>query len=262
MPSIVIRLHPDKAVDPAVFTTYLQNLQIQAFDLSFTDPTTGAPAGQPASFLTAATDPPFPPDPPDYGPSAGDNTGIVQHVEVQFVGGGGGGLNFWLPVSLATAVIEVPATGYENLRLAVSRGTEEIGAGGPYYNVALEPGSLTPDQFQFSGVNSLYLAIPAPITAANAVYLTLPGDGSPPPFDQLLAAVTQALGVDPGGALPELGDADPRAMPQHRLRDRVELATRAADPAGLVVRLCTTTRPTAGTPLIRTSRTAGSSRAP
>ena len=209
MPSIVIRLHPDKAVEPAVFTTYLQNLQIQAFDLSFTGPTTGAPAGQAASFLTAATDPPFPPDPPDYGPSAGDNTGIVQHVEVQFVGGPGGGINFWLPVSLATAVIEVPATGYENLRLAVSRGTEEIGAGGPYYNVALEPGSLTPDQFQFSGVNSLYLAIPAPITEANAVYLTLPGDGSPPPFDQLLAAVTQVLGVDPGGALPELGTLTP-----------------------------------------------------
>ena len=212
MPSIVIRLHPDKAVDPNVFTTYLQNLQIQAFDISFGAAKIGAQAGQTAAFFPAAVNPPFPlippplgGGPPDFGANAGAHTGIVQQyaIEVSLP-------PLWAPVSLATAVIEVPATGYENLRLAVSRGAEEIDAGGPFYNVVLDPGSLTPDQFQYSSVTSLYLALPAPVTAANAVYLTLPSDGSPPEFDQLLTAVNGVLGVDPGGAaLPDLGTLTP-----------------------------------------------------
>lgn len=211
MPSIVIRLHPDKAVDPNVFTTYLQNLQIQAFDLSFGEPKTGTQVGQAATFFPAAVNPPVPfpwpgpggppVGPPDFGPNAGANTGIAQQYVVA-----PGIFPTWAPVSLAIAVIDVPATGYENLTLNVSRGAENIEPGGPFYNVALDAGSLTPGQFQNSGVTSLYLALPVPVTAANAQYLTLPSDGSPPNFDQLLAAVQGVLGVDPGGLpLPDLG---------------------------------------------------------
>ena len=201
MPSIVIRLHPDKAVDPGAFTGYLQNLQITAYDLSFGDVSTGGTQVGQAAFLPAAVNPPFPPVPPDFSPNAAANTGIVQNYEISF---GVFGF-FYSPVAVATAIINVPATGYENLRLAVSRGAEQIDPGGPFYNVAVDPNTLTPDQFQGSSITSLYLTIPAPVTAANAVYLTVPSDGSPPNFDQLLAAVTGVLNVDPGGALPDLG---------------------------------------------------------
>src|SRR6266498_3745208 len=143
MPSIVIRLHSDKAVDPNVFGSYLQNLQIQAFDLSFGNPNSGNAVGQ-ATFFSATVNPLFfLQGPPNFGPNAGANTGIVQHYEVTLTPKPP--FFTYTPVALATAVIQVPATGYENLRLEVTRGTEQIDPGGEFYNVAVDPNLFTPD---------------------------------------------------------------------------------------------------------------------
>ena len=139
--------------------------------------------------------------------ASGDDGHSAARCEVR-LGGGGGGLNFWLPVSLATTVIEGSCHGISILRLAVSRGTEEIGAGGPYNILRARTRLAHPDQLPDRRRRRWPSPSSAPITAANAVYLTLQVI-VPPPFGQLLAAVTQALGVRSAAHYPRAGDADP-----------------------------------------------------
>ena len=211
---IVIRLHPTAPVDGPTFTGYLSKLVINAAALTYTDPsyTPGELATGEADYhpLDAGTmtgieaDNPFVPlpnytsAPPPGAASAGP--GLAQHLETQTVGL----LTYDFPAAAATAVIEVdvpPWQGtFDNLHLVITRGAETIQTDSDYYVVPLDPGPMPgPEGFQGLQTTSFYLPIPAP-PAANGVGLTLPADGSPPPFDQLLSAVQNVLGIDPGGA--------------------------------------------------------------
>src|SRR5215210_489606 len=123
---IVLRLHPVKPEAAAQFTNYLNNLTIQAFDLSVSHPAGEHPAGmQPDGELIGEVK-----NPPD----AGAQTGIVQH-EVDDV------LGFPHPAAAATAVIEFtpPAgghveypgegtsqQGYSDIRLEITRDGKKI----------------------------------------------------------------------------------------------------------------------------------------
>jgi hypothetical protein len=119
--------------------------------------------------------------------------------------------------SVATAIISInAAVTPENIRL------ELVWGGGPptpvtpnYYDVAVvaapapdlttwvpDPSGLNPQPDPWAqlaaNATSLYLEL-SPPPAANAASVQLPNDGSPPPFETLLAAMMQILGSDPGG---------------------------------------------------------------
>ena len=73
---IVLRLTPPTAIDAATFTTYLNNLNINVYDISYTDPSVGKFIGS-AKFVG-------PVYPPPGGPPPG-GTRIVQHVDPIFL---------------------------------------------------------------------------------------------------------------------------------------------------------------------------------
>lgn len=176
---IVLRLTPPTAVDAGTFTTYLNNLTVTVFDISYAQPTAGVLIGS-AAFV-----------PPAFPPPAGTRIAQFQILA---------GLQ-----SVATAVIEYipPDPEYVTPDLRI-----ELDWGGPrplnvsqlYYDVVLynRPGPF-PLPATFQGIPdasvSAFVTLPPPTTL-----LTLPNDNTPPNFDDLLAAVTAVLAADP--ALP------------------------------------------------------------
>ena len=216
---ITIRVVPSSPFDAATFTQYLDPaglgpLQITAYDLSFNSPTDGQLIGR-ASYSSPTTPPgppttydpntdPVPPpsSPPDYGA-----TTIAQQVDLVPPASVSGSLVLWDSAhyafqSVATAVIQVAAVPtFENLRLVATWGAgpnaPQITIDNPFYKVAVPSGTMDPATWA-SLPPSLYLELPAPPKAAAAA-ISLPGNGSPPPFDALLAAVMAIVSQDPGG---------------------------------------------------------------
>jgi hypothetical protein len=225
-------------------TNALGNLQITAYDLSYGNVDNSPPAGPGAVIGTAtyvpSTNPPnatsapgnplFPIGgitlpiftPPTY--PAGLTSGIAQQwdtvpnqnpVVVQAVLVGPGSVAYSSLESVATAVIEInplSGTALENLRLVaqwgVGAGAQPIPVISEFYQLELLPppaGWQDPNNWATFAPQA-YIQVPAPPPAASPYSVTLPEDGSPPPFDLLLTAVKAALTVDPGGALPNLGN--------------------------------------------------------
>lgn len=187
---IVLRLTPPIATDAGTFTTYLDNLTINVYDVSYEYAgTNGTP--DPGAFIGSATfaGPPFPINPA---------TQIVQHDVPPLA-------------SVATAVIEYPGapSGAEyiapDLRIEFQRPfpAPAIFAAQIYYDVQLYVHALPfpPTAFQAipDDAVSAFVTLP-PVTNPNAVSLTLPSDGTPPNFTVLLNTVTAVLSQDPGGA--------------------------------------------------------------
>jgi hypothetical protein len=179
---IVLRLLPPTAVDFATFTSFLNNLIIKVYDISYGQPTNGTLIGS-AAFVPPA----FPPNPA---------TQIVQHLTPPLM----------LPPleSVATALIPYPPPVHEyvgpDLRIEFDRGAAQTFAPRFYYNVQVTniPGPFPPpNAFQPipDSEVSAFVTVP-PLTSSLAV----PGDGTPPKFEDLLAAVTAVLNADP--ALP------------------------------------------------------------
>lgn len=167
---IILRLTPPTAIDAATFTTYLNNLKIQVYDISYTAPTAGTLIGS-ATFAAAH---------------------IVQHAPPPF----------FIPESVATALIKYTPPGPEfdwpDLRIEFDRGAAQpIFDSRLYYNVPFTdiPGPFpSPAAIQLiPDVDvSAFVTLPALTNP-----LTIPGDGTPPKFDDLLAAVTAVLNADP-----------------------------------------------------------------
>lgn len=185
---IVLRLTPPVATDEATFTSYLTNLTIKVYDVSYAAPADGELIGS-AAFAP----PPFPPNPA---------TQIVQHLTPPFL---------ILPLeSVATAVIPYggPPSGAEyispDLRIEFDRtGAPTVFDPRIYYdvNVFFSGIPLLPADYQLipDDAVSAFVTLP-PTTNPAAVSLTLPTDGTPPNYTDLLNAVTTVLSQDP--ALP------------------------------------------------------------
>jgi Tc toxin complex TcA C-terminal TcB-binding domain len=176
---IVLRLTPPTATDAATFTNSLTNLTVTVYDISYGQPIKGVQVGLPAPFIPGPP-PPFPAVP---GP------GVVQHKDAG------------LFQSVATAVIEYNAPGpeFENpdLLIQFDWGTQPIFASQIYYDAPLYSNPLFPAYAAFQTIPdssvSAFVTLPPPTTL-----LTIPTDGSPPSFDDLLAGVTAVLTADPG----------------------------------------------------------------
>jgi hypothetical protein len=191
---IVIRLHPEKPTTGADFSNYLTGLTIEAWDASVTKPTVNVSADVPIGQASGAR--------------------IAQH---------------WLPTltfppaAVATAILEITAPppkeyAEPDVVLRVKRGATVVGVFTVDYNVAVEtvasiPAASAPpasSPFPSLGSTAVHLALPSPALAAdpNDVIVTLPKDGSPPNFTDLMNAVKKVLSQDPGGS-PDLTTLTP-----------------------------------------------------
>ncbi|KYC35938.1 hypothetical protein WA1_48895 [Scytonema hofmannii PCC 7110] len=193
MPSLlVIRLHPVEPIPGDDFTSYLNDLTIEALDISFNN-LTGSLIGQ-AQYL------PLPPNPLGTLPPPLDpNTRIVQHYAFP-----DNPLDGLQPQAVATAVIQIPdpPVGGEyrdvDIRLEITRGGSEIAHKPVYYNVPVAPAPIPANPNDFPGLQptSLHLALPS--SGQTNPTLILPEDGTAPNFDNLRTAVAEVLNAEPG----------------------------------------------------------------
>jgi hypothetical protein len=225
---LVLRIVPPAPLAGADFANYLTtalgDLRITAYDLSYANVDTPPPAGPGAQVGAVATyvAPTALPNPigqinatggytpPTY--PAGLTAGIVQYWELYSFTNISGTFFYYLQESVATAVIELnPPTNIENLRLVAQWGTgagaQPIPVISDFYQLKLltpPAGWQDPNIWPTLPAHA-YIELPKPPPAASPYSVTIPADGSPPPFDALLTAVRAALAVDPGGATPNLG---------------------------------------------------------
>ena len=106
-----------------------------------------------------------------------------------------------VPESVATAIVplNLPSTPqYLDIKIVASRDGKVLPLNNTYYNVLYSQDEVpTPDQYQGIPASevSLYLSLPPP-PIESFIPLTIPTDGSPPPFDELVTAVQNALTND------------------------------------------------------------------
>jgi len=191
---IVLRLTPPNAVDATTFTNYLTGLTVKVYDVSFGQPVDGTLIGS-AAFVGA----PLPPD---------AATRIAQHNHFDAA------LLTFVLDSVATAVILYPPPANEyvgpDLRIEFHRGGQTLFASRIYYDVKPKfiggsfPASNTFQQIVDSEV-SAFVSLPPPTQPFD-----LPGDGTPPNYDQLLAAMQAVLAKDPGRSI--RGGLDPSVV--------------------------------------------------
>jgi hypothetical protein len=185
---ILIHLHPTAPTTGDDFTAYLSGLTITARDISFSNPE-GVLVGQIS-------------DPPEPGQ-------IVQHI----------GLVPFPPglQPAATAILQVvpPAGHPEHATIDVLLEVRRNGAlleRTVHYNVPVIETVPPITEIDDEADNvAAYVALPAPGgLQADAPYVFLPADGTPPNFDELRAAVEAVLANDPGaGSQPDLSTLTP-----------------------------------------------------
>lgn len=223
MPQVIlVRLVPMKPTSGASFTSYLNNLTIRAFDLSFGNSTDGTLVGQaqgawiPNAGINAVG--------PAFNPA---NQRIVQHFSVYPVQ-----VNP-LPAppfpdvrleAVATAIIELtpPAAEFNttDLRLEIRQGTQLVAYERLDFNVKVEPNApLSNNPLTYIGVDppAVVLTLPDPAVALdpNAAFVELPPDGTPPKFVPLRNAINKVLAQDPGGGA-TLANRSPLTAAQSR----------------------------------------------
>ncbi len=131
------------------------------------------------------------------------SSGIVQHTEAIPVS-----WDFFfgkyyavIPAAAATAVLPLTGTlpAYLDIRISAKRGTRKIPDSTIYYNVKVTNAELPADGL-YQAIpafdTSLYLTLPPP-PKDSTILLDMPGDGTPPAFGDLLAAINNALTNDP-----------------------------------------------------------------
>ena len=186
---IIIRLHPATPTDGTSFTGYLTALTITVSDMSVANP-----QGVNNPIGTAF-----------YNPADPTST-IVQHVMLLPTPG---------PAAVATAAIVInpakeppvyPEYVTSDLRLTITRGTLTLVDQSLNYNVGVDTGAAVPanhDAVAYAALGpvALYLALPNPGVGLDPslAFVTVPTDGSPPGYDELLAAVQKVYAKDPGG---------------------------------------------------------------
>lgn len=239
---IVLRLHPDKPISGAEFTSYLDGstpgnpntrLSITAFDISFGN-LVGTQINQAQRI---------PPDDSQVPPVEDSQNRIFQHFDViddpNDPNAPPQKITRWH--SVATAVIDIPPgvlPEYDtsDVRLDIQRDGQQIVDRNRYYNV---PISVLPDltnHSAYAGLNpSIFLALSKPGFGLdpNAAQVELPSDGSPPNFTTLRTAVERVLAADPGGGAFDLAQLTPeqcvhiaREIAWNRVRDPLPVPAR------------------------------------
>ena len=197
---VVVRLHPITPTDADTFTQALDGLTVTAFDVSYANQDPGVQIGQ--ATYNAPSSVKVNPGPPGLPPTVvityPPNTGIVQHytaVEQPLQPP----VFRFAPV--ATAIIPVapnlPEYDTVDLRLEFDSGGDKVLISDVYYNVPVISSVPSPEQEYPSAPPSAYVALPL-VGDPNAATVTLPADGSPPNFDELMKAVVKVLSADPG----------------------------------------------------------------
>jgi Tc toxin complex TcA C-terminal TcB-binding domain len=212
---IVIEITPGSPADPITFAnSYLTNslgaLQITAYGISFSNPTGVPPALGSATYVPGSNPPPAPPASPgtilSQAPTVGNTypsgltSGIIQQIDAYSAFPS----SFIQAESVATAVIQIPdpPDAFTNIKLTAQWGSQSIPIGNDFYlqtaDLAAAP-APDPNASPWAGLApNLYLSLPTPPSSASATSFTLPSDGTPPAFDDLLKAVQQVLAIDPG----------------------------------------------------------------
>ena len=206
---IVLRLTPASPVDSDIFTKSLDGLTIKVYEISSAHPRAGLPGDATPPIGTAVYHTPTPTlglyVPGGIYVTYPAGTNIAQHYTLQVAFGDVIAVDF---ESVATAVILYPG-GVEyvtpDLRVEFDRaGATPLRDSNPFYDVQLLTVGAAPDPANYQGIQppniSAYLTVP-PALQPGVGQLILPADGSPPNYDELLAAVTAVLSKDPGGAV-------------------------------------------------------------
>jgi hypothetical protein len=131
---------------------------------------------------------------------------IAQHVEVTTTGWSFfTGIQYAIiPAAVATAVVPLntaPALpDYLDIKVNATRGTQTLPLPDTYYNVKVSTSALPTQAYQYQAISpadtGLYVSLP-PLPGAKPISLTIPNDGSAPPFDVLYPAIQTALNNDP-----------------------------------------------------------------
>ncbi|MFM0007486.1 hypothetical protein PQR57_41890 [Paraburkholderia dipogonis] len=218
MPQVIlVRLVPMKPTDGATFSSYLTNLSIRAFDLSFGNSADGTLVGQaqgawiPNSGINA------------FGPAfTPANQQIVQHFSVYPVPLNNLDLRL---EAVATAIIELnppPATEFNtpDLRLEIKQGAQLVAYERLDFNVKVEPNApISNNPLTYIGIDppAVVVTLPDPGVALdpNAAFVELPPDGTPPKFVPLRNAIDKVLAQDPAGGA-TLANSSPLTAAQSR----------------------------------------------
>jgi len=168
---IVLRLTPANAIDPGIFASYLTNLTVKVYDISYASVSSGG-----VSLGSAVL-----------------NVNMFQH-----------GVD-----SVATAVIPfTPSSEYAgpNLRVEFVRTAppQQVSDPNIYYDAPYQTGTVPTTAAQFQALPptqvSAYVTVPAPLSSTAAAALQIPTDGTPPKFGDLWNAVNAVLTKDPSPA--------------------------------------------------------------
>ena len=134
------------------------------------------------------------------------SNGIVQHVEVTTTSWSffAGFQYAIIPAAVATAVVPLnpapPRPDYLDIKVKATRGTETLPLPDTFYNLKVNTSALPQQAYQYQVISpadtSLYVSLPPP-PGTHSISLTIPSDGSAPPFDVLYPAIQAALQNDP-----------------------------------------------------------------
>jgi hypothetical protein len=230
---IIIRLHPVNPTDGANFTSYLNNLQIEAFDLTFGDPKKGVSVGKAKGVWTPPSTNPLDPGLHQINLT---NTQIIQHFSIVTIG-----LVHVVKVeAVATAVIALnpPAGHHEyqttDLRLEITNNSRKILDQNVDFNVAefADPASTDPSTYIALDV-SVFFGLPDPILGLDptVAFVNLPADGTAPDFLSVLNAANLVLAQDPDDVNNSLSALSPLSAAQARHVSREIIWNRKLIPA-------------------------------
>ena len=197
---IIIRLHPAAPMSADDFRNALTGLTVAAYDRAF-DQLDGVPLGTATGLADAPPSPGIPLD------DLVDITakGIIQHFTTAPAGPPPEVLRTMEAVATAVIVPNPPAGHPEypgpesyDLKLVLTRGADTFPDLTFDYNIvpAPDPGPGPLSQETYTALAaSAYATVPPAAPAA----FTLPADGTPPAFKDLVKAVDAVLALDPGG---------------------------------------------------------------
>jgi hypothetical protein len=212
---IIVRLHPANPTSGGAFTSYLTNLSISAFDLSFADSKTGVAIGTAdVAWSPPSTNPGDPGLTDTSGLSPTPN--IFQHYSIVL---DPMTLSFVVELeAVATAIIQVnPPAGHpeyqtSDLRLEITNNGRKVADEDLDFNVEIVTMALSNNPASYMVLKaSVFVGIPDPVLGLDptVAFVPMPSNGQAPLFDDVVSAVNLVLAKDPGGGATLANQAAP-----------------------------------------------------